>query len=234
MAWDRTSLAVIALALGTLTKETTLALAPLAAWWWWRRGDAAAPRLARAAALLIVPAALFLTVRRTVHAVPGPWDVRGIGDLVHFWRTLWAQKAGTMGWPVWFAGVFLRSYGFFWVTAAIGFALERSWRGVALYLLLASVALCAVATDWARMLGFGFAGVFLPTAGFLDRLDRDGRGVPWLVALLTLAAVQCWLALAPFVPMSPWLARVHPAATLAVFVAGAAVALAARRSMRAL
>src|SRR6185503_19149119 len=128
----------------------------------------------------------------------------------------------------WFAGVLLRSYGFFWITALLGWRETRAWRGVVLYLLLASVALCAAATDWARMLGFGFVGVFLPTAVFLDDVDRGGRGLAWLALLLTIAIVQCWLTLAPFVPMSPLLTRIHPLATLACVAAGAAAAIGAR------
>lgn len=227
MARDRWPLAVAAMTLGALTKESTLALGPLVAWWWWRKPEPLGVRLARLAALL-VPLGSYLVVHTLVQPVPGKWDLRGWNDLVHFWRTLWMQKAGTMGWPRWFAGVLVRSYGFLWIAALLGWAWTGRWRGVALYLVLASVALCAVATDWARMLGFGFVGVVLPVAVFLDRVDRDGRGLSWLALLLVIATVRCWLTLAPFGSMNPALTRFHPVLSLAWFTLGATAVIAAR------
>lgn len=232
MAYDRVALVGISLLLGTFTKETTAAFAPAVAWWLWRRpGGNAMP--VTAVVLAALPVAVYLAVRAAVPTVSGRWDLRGWDDLVRFWTTLWAMKSAESGPLVWLAGVVVRSFGFFWVTAALGLGDPRAWRGMFAWLLVASLALCAVATDWARMLGLAFPMVFLATAAFLDRIERGPRALIWFAALLALAALQCWITLAPFGTMGPWIARWHVPLTIACVLAGTAAALAARSSNRA-
>jgi hypothetical protein len=229
MVVDRVALVGTALLLGTFTKETTAVFAPAVAWWLWRRpGGNAMP--VTAVVLAALPVAVYLTVRAGVTTVPGRWDLRGWDDLVRFWTTLWAMKTAESGPLPWLAGVVVRAFGFFWVMAALGLGDPRAWRGMFAWLLIASLALCAVATDWARMLGLAFPLVFLAVAAFLDRIERGTRALPWLVTLLALAAAQCWITLAPFGTMSPALARWHVPLTIACVLAGSAVAIAAWRS----
>jgi hypothetical protein len=229
MVRDRVALVGVSLLLGTFTKETTAVFAPAVAWWLWRRpGGTAMP--VTAAVLAALPIALYFAVRASVPTVPGRWDLRGWDDLVRFWTTLWAMKSAEGGPAVWLAGVVVRAYGFFWVTAALGLGDPRAWRGMLAWLLLASLALCAVATDWARMLGLAFPAVFLATAAFLDRIERRPRALTWFVALLALAAAQCWTTLAPFGTMGPVLARWHVPLTIACVLGGSAVALVAWRA----
>lgn len=231
MAYERVVLVGVALLLGTFTKETTAMFAPPVAWWLWRRpGGNAMP--VTAVVLAALPVAVYFTVRAGVPTVPGRWDLRGWDDLVRFWNTLWAMKSAESGPLPWLAGVLVRAFGFFWVTAALGLADPRAWRGMLAWLLLASLALCAVATDWARMLGLAFPLVFLASAAFLDRIERRPRALLWFGALLVIGAAQCWITLAPFGTMSPSLARWHVPLTIACVLAGSAVALAARPAPR--
>jgi hypothetical protein len=122
---------------------------------------------------------------------------------------------------------FLRSYGFFWVWALLSFKnLTSAWRFRCVYLIGASLCLCFVATDWSRMLGFAFPGIFIPVARLVDvqLLKRPTWLRTRLVILVLLAAAQCHVGLFAYEALSSQGRLALIGASVFLFVAGSMLA----------
>lgn len=188
----------LALFIGALAKESVLLLLPLLLWAIWRRpGLSPTARLgfalAAAAPLLLLPVLL----RLIIPVEPSLYDLGSLDDLRALWAFILRYNFEGYGFILRLGREFLRSYGFFWTFALLGWPLVRARdaRAVCLYLIAVSVALCLVATDWSRMLSFGFAGIFIPTAYLIEH-GLAGGGRRWLPpVLLVLFAAQGAVAL---------------------------------------
>lgn len=237
MAGRRPLLTAAALGLGCLAKESNLLLLPLCAWWFRDLARQGWRERLQLGALVLLPLAVTALLRHFIHGAPGLalGYAAGWGDYPRLWG-VWAANIRQTGLLKFLAAVFLRSYGFTWILAALGFRFQREWRGVCLYLLACGVALCFVGADRSRMLGFAFMGLVIPTTAFLQRLESRGPAT-WPLPLLTILTVtQCAITLAG-VPLGarasdPSLVRWHALATLGNFLAGTAVALLAWRATR--
>jgi hypothetical protein len=239
LVWRRCVLASMAICLGCLTKESNLLLLPLFAWWFREASQWGWSSRIRYVLLLLAPVVVTVLLRLLIHAQVDTTMgyARGWGDFPRLWK-IWAENIRSMGVLVFLAAVFLRSYGFNWITAALGFRHQREWKGVCVYVLLAGVALCVVGADRSRMLGFGFMGIFIPTAFFLEHLETRRHAASYLVTLTALTVLQCAITLAAILPIGvrPWpppLARLHQIATVGCFLAGALTAVSGYRSAAA-
>lgn len=187
--------AALVIALGVLGKETLVLLIPILLW---HRlaGSRSEPRAYLAAAALgLLPVASLFTVRSTVEPEPGSYTLESSEDLDEVLEQVWSYNVDQFGLPRRIARDLTKSYGFFWALAGLGLLTVHRLRLECLYLVAVGFLLCVVATDWARMLGTGFPGVFIPVAFFVDRI-RDSRG--WrhlLTGFLTLSLAQCYLSL---------------------------------------
>jgi hypothetical protein len=194
---DRPGWMALSLLVGVAAKESVLLLLPLLAWAAWRSGASPAARVGRAALVVAPPLLLLAFLRARVAVEPSVYDVAGLGDLRALWAFILDYNFTGYGFIPRLGREFLRSYGFFWTFALLGWRLvpERRTRAVCLYLVGVSIGLCVVATDWSRMLGFGFPGVFIPAA-FLIRRGLTGADGRWVAAsLLLLSAAQGYVAL---------------------------------------
>lgn len=230
----RRPLAAALLAAAVATKETGILLAPLLLLAAPDPGGPLAPRrLARAAFAAAPAVALFLAVRLWAPRVPGPNDFQGLAGFAELVREIWDYNCAEHGFVPRAVREFLRSYGFFWLLAGVG--LMGPWRArlslAWLYLAACGFLLCLVATDWSRMLGFGYLGIFLPTGLFLGRLERAGQ--ERTVALLAaLGVVQGHLSLIGYTEVPLAWRPLLVAAIALVFASGALAALLGWRAAR--
>ncbi|MEW6746059.1 MAG: hypothetical protein AB1486_25240 [Planctomycetota bacterium] len=232
LARRRWTLASAALCLGVVTKEAVLLLVPLLGVNLWKRGEKGTGARLVQGLLVLLPVAAFAGLRAAVHPMPGPWELRDWHDLMRLWQ-LTAQDVRTMGPHVLLAGVVLRSYGFTWIMALFGFRQQTVWRGTSVYLLLTGVVLCAVGADLSRMLGFGFVGILIPTAVFLEHLGSRRGTTQYLVPLVVLSILQCGITLAGLnMGMSAASIRLHRIATIACALAGTLTVVIAHRVVR--
>lgn len=237
LAGRRPLLTTAALGLGCLAKESNLLLLPLCAWWFRDLARQGWRERLQFGGLVLVPLVVTALLRLLIHGAPGLalGYAAGWSDYPRLWG-VWAANIRQTGLLRFLAAVFLRSYGFTWILAALGFPSQRTWRGVCLYLLACGVALCFVGADRSRMLGFAFMGLLIPTAAFLQRLMSRGLTTWPLLLLTALTVTQCAITLAG-VPLGarasdPSLVRWHALATLGNFLAGTGVALLGWRGTR--
>ena len=175
---------------------SVLLLLPLLAWAVGRRGGPVIVRLGYAALAVAPPLLLLAVLRARIPVTPSVYDVGGAADLRALWAFIRDYNFTGYGFVPRLGREFLRSYGFFWTFAALGwrFVPSRATQMVCLYLVAVSVGLCVVATDWSRMLGFGFPGVFLPAAFLTDRGLTHANGRAAAATLLLLSAAQGYVA----------------------------------------
>ena len=194
---DRPGWMALTVFVGVTAKESVLLLLPLLLWAVWRRGGPPVARLGYSALAVVPPLLLLAFLRARIPVEPSVYDVAGPDDLRALWAFILDYNFTGYGFIPRLGREFLRSFGFFWTFALLGWRLvpERRTRAVCLYLVAVSVGLCVVATDWSRMLAFGFPGVFIPAA-FLIRRGLAGAGGRWVAAaLLLLSAAQGYVAL---------------------------------------
>ena len=179
---------------GVLSKETLLLLLPILFLYRAREPQGLRSVLV-AGALCLLPIAVFVGVRQTVRVTDGSFTVEGPSDMGRVMDEVWAYNVDQFGLPKRIARDLTKSYGFFWALAAVGLLIDRRLRLECLYLVAIGFGLCLVATDWARMLGTGFPGIFIPVAFFVDRLERSREWSFWVAGFLALGLVQCYVSL---------------------------------------
>ncbi len=187
--------AAATLAAGVLAKESLMFLVPLL---FYRRvlGHGRDLKAYLGAALLCtLPVLSLVTVRSTIEVREGTYTVESSEDLDRVWQEVWDYNVEEFGLPKRIAREMTKSYGFCWALAALGLLVERRLRLESLYMIALGFLLCFVATDWSRMLGTGFPGIFIPLAFFLDRLRQAPRWRPMFAGFLALGAVHCYLSL---------------------------------------
>ncbi len=186
--------AALVMTAGILAKETLLFLVPIL-FWHRIRSRLGEPRAyAHAAVLCALPILTATGVRAVVDVAPESFTVDSPEDLALVWQTAWEYNVEQFGLAKRVVRELTKSYGFFWAFAACGLLLDRRLRLESLYLVAIGFLLCGFATDWARMLGTGFPGVFIPAAFFIDRLRDRSTWRPLLGGFLVLAAAQCYLS----------------------------------------
>ena len=245
----RYGLSVLVLVAGTLAKETVLIGLPLlVATVWKSQTQSRKIRSLFAAAILFVAGVSYWLVRYLIDPVPGRWDVHGLADLWKNWQFILTYNLRDVD-PVSRIGrEFLRSYGFLWIAAFLGWKQMPRLRWVPIYFLTFALALCFVATDWSRMLGWAFPGVFLPVAWFLQRYfeatahsGKDGvsgyhagyllqhrmvlRKFGPVAALLMLGLTQCWLSLMGYSLLDDQQKIWYVLATVMVFLLGSGLSV---------
>ncbi len=188
-------LASLIVTVGVLGKETLLFLLPLLFIYRAREGLFRPRALLAGAALCLLPMVAFLGVRQSVQVEAGSFTVEAVGDMGRVLDEVWSYNVDQFGLPKRLARDLTKSYGFFWALAGLGLLIDRRLRLECLYLIAIGFALCLVATDWARMLGTGFPGVFIPVALFVERLHQGPRWWPLLAGFLALGTAQCYLSL---------------------------------------
>lgn len=213
--------AVLAISIGVLSKETCALVIPVAAWQAWRHGGP--QRLVNTLALVVLPFVALACVWLMVTPAAGERDPRTAEGLGRYFSRVWHYNVDGFGLVPRIGRELLKSYGFFWTLAFLGFLLRPPWRGPCLYLIAVGFGLCVVATDWARMLGWSAAGIFIPMAWLLTRA-KPSRGVTLgYAALLVLAAIQCRLFFLSFKKLEHSTQIAWLAGTIGVFLAGSAV-----------
>lgn len=195
---DRLWLMAAILLIGVMAKESLLLLLPLLVGAiWWRPTLSPVARvgytLLAAGTLLLVLALL----RTRIPVEPSVYDIGGLDDLRALWAFIMEYNFSGYGFIPRLGREFLRSYGFFWTFALLGWSLiaRRSVQVVCLYLVAVSVGLCLIATDWSRMLSFGFPGIFIPAAFLIQRGLAEIHGRWLMPALVVLFAAQGYIAL---------------------------------------
>ncbi len=187
--------AALVIAAGVLAKETLLFLVPLL-FWHRIKGRLRDPRgWASAVLLCSLPILTTAAVRTSVEINQEAFAVESTEDLALVVQSSWEYNVEQFGLVKRIVRELTKSYGFFWALAAFGLLIDRRLRLESLYLIAIGFLLCMVAGDWARMLGTGFPGVFIPAAFFLDRIYRRSGWRPWLSGLLVLSAAQAYLSL---------------------------------------
>ncbi len=190
--------ASVAMAVGVLAKETLLF--PLPILFFHRiKGRVRDPR-AWASTLLLcsLPIVSLVTIRSTIEVAEGDYAIESPEDLDLAWETIWEYNVGEFGLSKRIARDLTKSYGFFWALAALGLLTDRRLRLESLYLVAVGLLLCVVATDWARMLGTGYPGIFIPAALLVHRFRGSSRWPVLLAGLLALSLAQCYLSLLVF------------------------------------
>ena len=211
--------ASLAIVVGVLGKETLLFLLPILFVHRARDGQFGPRALIAATAICLLPIVSFLSVRQSVEVTTGSFTVQEVGDLDQVWSQVWSYNVDQFGLSKRIARDLTKSYGFFWALAGLGLLIDRRLRLESLYLVAIGFALCAVATDWARMLGTGFPGIFIPVALFVDRLRQSLWWRPLTAGFLVLGTAQCYLSLLVYRDLDR-------SGQLAMVAAGAAVTLA--------
>ncbi len=217
--------ATLVMAAGVLAKETLLFLLPILLWHR-IRGDLWNPRAyARAALLCAPPILVWLGVRAAVEIDPDSFVVEEPEDLALVLQSAWEYNVEQFGLAKRLFRELTKSYGWFWALAAAGLLIDRRLRLESLYLVAVGFLLCGFATDWARMLGTGFPGVFIPAAFFVDRLRRGSAWRPLLAGFLVLGAAQSYLSFLIFRDLDRSGQLAMAAAVLLVSLAGAGLAV---------
>lgn len=192
--------AVGVMTIGILAKETLILLLPIL-FWQRIRGQATEPKAWLAAGTLcLLPIASLIAVRSTIDVADGSFTMSSPADMPRIMDEVWSYNVDQFGFPKRVARDLTKSYGFFWVLAGLALLAGRRLRReglalISLYLIAIGFALCFVATDWARMLGTGYPGVFIPVAFFFDRVARRPSGNALLVGFIALSLLQCYLSL---------------------------------------
>jgi hypothetical protein len=183
------------LMMGVFAKETLLILLPLLFMSALRQeGGNEVRNLFHALILCLVPLCSFLLILVFISPAEGVRDVHSFDDWIRLWQYIWSYNVGEFGLIPRVARELLRSYGFFWIIAGFGILLGKETRPYSFYLISAGFALWSVATDWSRMLGIVFPGVFIPTAIFVDRMQKTTTSTRLAIALIALAIVQSYLS----------------------------------------
>ncbi len=213
------------MAVGVLAKETLLFLVPVLLWHR-IKGEPREPRAyASAAVLCSLPILAWVGVRATVDTAPGSFAIESPQDLASVSQAAWEYNVEQFGFTKRVARELTKSYGFFWAFAAFGLLIDRRLRLESLYLVAVGFFLCGFATDWARMLGTGFPGIFIPAAFFVDRIRGGSRSGTLLTSLLILSAAQSYLSLLVYRDLDRGGQLAMAAAVLAVAMAGAGLSL---------
>ena len=223
----------IALALGCLAKETVLLLLPLCLGQAATAPGSAHRRAARTLVLAAAPLAVFLALHAAVTPVNSPGStlhVASVAGLLGRPHTVLSYNTTGFGLAARVGREVVRAFGFFWVVGALGVVLLPVRLRLACgCLLLMAVGLCLVAADWSRMLAWAYPAVFVPVACFVEAAWGKGRrATAGLVALGALAVVQAYLALLAYNDLGAGARGLLVGATVAVFVAGSAIAIAIR------
>ncbi len=192
--------AVGVLTIGILAKETLILLLPILCWQKIHSQPSNPRAWGAAAALCLLPIGSLVTVRSVVDVAEGSFTVESPADLPRVLGEVWAYNVDQFGFSKRVARDLTKSYGFFWALAALGLLVEHRLRRdglalISLYLIAIGFGLCLVATDWARMLGTGFWGVFIPVAFFFDRIYQRPSWRPLLTGFVALSILQCYLSL---------------------------------------
>ncbi len=187
--------AALVMALGILVKESLLFLLPILVWHR-IRGRLREPRSYASAVLLsALPILTWASVRATAEIREWSFVVDSPEDLVLVVQSSWDYNVEQFGLARRVARDLTKSYSFVWALAAFGLLIDRRLRLENLYLVVIGFLLCFVAGDWARMLGTGFPGIFIPAAFFVDRLSKSRSPRPVIAGLLSLSVLHCYLAL---------------------------------------
>ncbi len=212
--------AAMLLAAGVLAKESTLFLVPLLFYHRIKGQTRDRSAYLSAALLCLLPVLSLVTVRATVEVREGSFTVENSEDLDRVWQEVWDYNVEEFGLVRRLGRELTKSYGFFWVLAALGLLIEQRLRLESLYLIAVGVLLCFVATDWSRMLGTGFPGVFIPAAFLLDRMRAGRHWRPLLAGLLSLSVAHCYLSLLIYRDLEPTGQMAMVAGELLVVLAG--------------
>ncbi len=192
--------AVAVVAVGVLAKETMILLLPILCWQRIRRQPSDPRAWVAAAALCLLPIGSLITVRLMTDVQEGSFTVNSVSDLPRVLDEVWSYNVDQFGFSKRVARDLTKSYGFFWALAGLALVAERRLRHdslylISLYLIATGFMLCFVATDWARMLGTGFPGIFIPVAFFFERICRRSSWCPLLTGFVALSFLQCYLSL---------------------------------------
>ncbi len=217
--------AAAAMAIGVLAKETLVFLVPIL--FLHRIRDRMRDRRAWAGAVLLcsLPILSLVIARSTIEVDYGEYAVESPEDLGQAWERIWEYNVEDVGLTKRVARDLTKSYGFFWVLAALGLLTDRRLRLESLYLVAVGFALCVVATDWARMLGTGYPGIFIPAALLLDRFRATSRWRLLIAGFLTLSVAQCYLSLLVFRELAGYDRLAMMVFQVLVVLAGAGLAL---------
>ncbi len=220
--------ATLVVAAGVLAKESMLLLTPLLFYHQVLAAGGSQPRVRAclsAALLCSLPLLSLVAVRSTVEVREGSSTVESTEDLDRVWQKVRDYNIAEFGLVKRIARDLTKSYGFCWALAALGLLVERRLRLESLYLIAIGFPLCLVATDWARMLGTGFPGVFIPLAFFLDRMHQRPTWRLLITGLLILSVAHCYLSLLIYRDLGRSGQMAMVGAELAVVLAGAGLAV---------
>jgi hypothetical protein len=177
VASRRSVATAIALAIGSLAKETMLLLVPFVGW---RLHKASVP-WQRVVAVVATPIAVYFLLRVVIPPVAGGTPIAlTFSAQIEYWR-----EAMVHGWVRWILWAIAYSMGPVWLLAAAG--LRGNWRflgSVSLYL-LALLAPLIRTTDTERALMLSFPVVFALAAHALDQRRGHTSGV--IVAAIAIA-----------------------------------------------
>jgi hypothetical protein len=223
-------LASATITFGVLAKETLVILIPILFFKSMGSDEGGTlRRLTRAALLCLAPGMVLMAVRLAIPPSSPLFDVQGPNDYTELWKMIWASNVGDVGLFARIARELLRSYGILWPMALLGLVLclrkEREIIFYSIYLIAAGFALCLVASDWSRMLGTGFPGIFILVGYFVDGLRR--RHAPgWIWGgLIALAMVQSPLSLMEYRTLNQAGKWALAGGTVLVFILGTALVL---------
>ncbi|UCC95833.1 MAG: hypothetical protein JSW40_03565 [Candidatus Omnitrophota bacterium] len=217
------------ISLGCLAKETTLFLLPLL-FWNILKDKKGHNQLSTVQTIFIfiVPLSIWFLLRMAV--IP-TWDIQNIGFFREAWRDIWMHNTKDYGLLLRIAREVTRTYGFLWISAFLGFRFQRERKLESLYFVIVGIALCLVARSWTRMISWGFVGIFIPSAIFIDKV-RQLKSPPYILAsLVILALLQCWLSQIGYERLPQFEQGLLVAGILSVFCIGAMICVFAYRKI---
>jgi len=229
----RTLFASVTIAIGVFAKETLIILLPLLLLTIMKqKGENRFNKLLYAIALCLTPLACLLMLQKFITPVDSDFfSIHGIDDLKRLLHFVWSGNVEDIGFFVRAIRELLRAYGFFWVPAFFGLLIQREMRAYCLYLIGVGFALCTIATDWSRMLGMIFPGVFIPVGVFVEKVRQTRASKHVLSFLVPLAVLQSYLSLLEYRPLSQMWKTGLIVGILSVFVAGTIVSVWGYRSI---
>jgi hypothetical protein len=192
--------ASVVVSLGVIAKETLLILAPLIFVCSIKHKSGCLGRRFLTATLLSLPPFIaFGILRMSVSPLGG---VGNPADILSLWRISYTTNLDNYGLLSRLLREISRSYGFCWVMACFGLASRKDILGYSVYFVGVSLGLCLVATDWSRMLGVGFLGIFIPCSLYLEKIRVLKHHLLFYGSLVLLSMVQCRVSLIGYESLS--------------------------------
>jgi len=220
-------LASVIIAVGVLAKETMMILVPILFVSALRpNGEKILNKWLRAGLFCIPSVLILLSLRMAIPPSEGIFNIQGPMDYLELLQMIWTYNVDNLGFLARISRELLRSFGFFWSMALLGISMRNSAGKEAtlysLYLIAAGFALCLIASDWSRMLGTAFPGVFILVSCFVEGMKRSHAPKWMLWAIVILGMVQSPLSLMEYRAIGETGRVALAASTVVVFLFGTA------------